>query len=133
MNPYLFSLLILFNSACLWADSECSDVKKYIDSNGKHKIERDSSRQQIQYLEASLKQYADDCKTKSLIVKADKLWQKYRNAQCDAVYSSWGNGSIRMSAYEGCVNSMNLARSMELWQSFLTYVDSTAPVLPEPK
>lgn len=86
-----------------------------------------------QYLQASLKRYAEDRETSDAILKADKLWKAYRAAQCDAVYSSWGDGSIRMDAYESCVASMNKARSKELWQSFLTYVDSTPPILPEPR
>tara|TARA_R110001592_G_scaffold363347_1_gene684675 strand:- start:15037 stop:15387 length:351 start_codon:yes stop_codon:yes gene_type:complete len=86
-----------------------------------------------QYLQASLKRYAQDRETSDAILKADKLWKTYRDAQCDAVYSSWREGSIRFSAHENCVTSMNKARSKELWQSFLTYVDSTPPILPEPR
>lgn len=85
------------------------------------------------YLQASLKRYAYDPETSGAILKADKLWKAYRDAQCGAVYSSWRDGAIRFSAHESCVNSMNIARSKELWQSFLTYVDSTPPILPEPR
>jgi uncharacterized protein YecT (DUF1311 family) len=71
------------------------------------------------------------------VVKAFDLaqtrWLAYRTADCDAVYANWQGGSIRGAMSIGCQIDLTEARTHWLWKTWLTYMDSTPPTLPEPK
>jgi uncharacterized protein YecT (DUF1311 family) len=85
------------------------------------------------YLTKSLERYAGDNVSIVSIKKGQEAWLKYRDAQCDAVYDTWRDGTIRTSMELGCKLKLTHQRTTVLWQSFLTYVDSTPSLLPEPK
>ena len=40
---------------------------------------------------------------------------------------------VRWAAYLGCKIALTQARTHWLWRNWLTYMDSTPPILPEPK
>tara|TARA_B100000678_G_scaffold221054_2_gene188399 strand:+ start:684 stop:1124 length:441 start_codon:yes stop_codon:yes gene_type:complete len=63
---------------------------------------------------------------------AQDAWAKYRDAQCDAIYTYWQGGTIRGAMALGCTLELTQQRTHFLWESFLTFPDSTPPVLPEP-
>lgn len=84
------------------------------------------------YLSASLERHYFDPSLVAAINSAQAAWQAYKNAHCDAVYTQWREGSIRGVMTLACKTSLVKQRSHELWENFLTYADSTAPVLPEP-
>ncbi|GGO92560.1 lysozyme inhibitor LprI family protein [Stakelama pacifica] len=63
---------------------------------------------------------------------AQKAWEKYRDAQCDNIYRYWQSGTIRGAMALGCKLELTRERAHFIWESFLTYMDSTPPVLPEP-
>ena len=64
---------------------------------------------------------------------SERAWIAYRDAECDAVYEWWGQGTIRGTMALGCRVRITKARTMVIWQNWLTYVDSTPPILPTPK
>ncbi|SEK91205.1 Uncharacterized conserved protein YecT, DUF1311 family [Sphingomonas palmae] len=63
---------------------------------------------------------------------AERAWIAYRDAECEAVYESWGQGTIRGAMNLGCRINLTKARTATIWRNWLTYSDSTPPILPKP-
>ena len=57
----------------------------------------------------------------------------YRTTYCDAVYQQWIEGSIRYAMHQGCTLRLIDRETHDIWSDFLGYIDSTPPLLPEPK
>ena len=64
--------------------------------------------------------------------KGAAAWTAYRSAACDAVYASWATGTIRGAMALACEIRITEERTHEVWRDWLTYMDRTPPVLPEP-
>lgn len=64
---------------------------------------------------------------------AERAWIAYRDAECDAVYESWGQGTIRGAMYLGCRITLTEARTATIWRNWLTYADGTPPILLKPE
>jgi uncharacterized protein YecT (DUF1311 family) len=62
-----------------------------------------------------------------------ELWKKYADAQCDSIYENWGRGSVRFYEYYRCHKELAQERTYVIWDSYLTYVDNTPPILPDPR
>jgi uncharacterized protein YecT (DUF1311 family) len=97
--------------------------------------------------EANLKRYvaaarkrltseaADDAGAKAALGDLDKTetaWTAYRKAQCGAVYDYWQAGTIRGSMELACEINLTRQHTHDVWSAWLTYMDSTPPILPEP-
>lgn len=63
---------------------------------------------------------------------AQKAWEQYRNAHCGDVYTYWAQGSVRYRQSAQCQLDLTQSRTLDVWQAYLTYADSTPPVLPRP-
>lgn len=48
------------------------------------------------------------------LLKAQRAWIAFRDAQCALEYSSWGNGSMRTIAAADCLMRMTATRTIEL-------------------
>ena len=97
--------------------------------------EKDLSR----YLAAARKRLtseaADDVGAKAALADLDKTeaaWKIYRKAQCDAVYDYWQSGTIRTVMALTCEIDLTRQHMHAVWSAWLTYMDSTPPILPEP-
>lgn len=66
------------------------------------------------------------------LIRAQAAWRVHRDAECDAVYSYWREGTIRTTAALDCQISLTRLRIFSLWRDWLTYPDSTPPILPRP-
>jgi uncharacterized protein YecT (DUF1311 family) len=64
--------------------------------------------------------------------KAETAWTAYRKAECDAVYDNWSGGTIRDAMDLTCQIQITRLHTQTLWLNWLTYMDSTPPILPEP-
>jgi len=84
------------------------------------------------YLEKSLQRYSNDSVSLTSIKNGQEAWIVYRDTHCDAVYDTWRDGTIRTAMGLGCKLRLTNERTRTLWVSFLTYEDSTPPILPEP-
>lgn len=84
------------------------------------------------YYKTSLKQQEEDQEVVDAIKLSQHDWLQYRESYCDAVYSQWREGTIRGVMYLSCKKQLTQQRTHTLWASFLTYMDSSEPVLPEP-
>jgi len=66
------------------------------------------------------------------IDKAQSAWKVYSAAECDAVYNYWKEGTIRGAMALTCEIDLTGERTHQVWSQWLTYMDSTPPILPEP-
>jgi len=64
--------------------------------------------------------------------QAEKAWLAYRKAECGAVYDYWSDGTIRTSMELTCEIDLTRRHAHTVWSEWLTYMDDTPPVLPEP-
>jgi len=85
------------------------------------------------YLQASLDTNANDPEVVKLIKIAQKDWETYQSSNCDSVYTLWKGGSIKNAMSINCSTRLTKQRTLELWESYLTSVDGSPPLLPEPK
>jgi uncharacterized protein YecT (DUF1311 family) len=100
---------------------------------------------QAQSVEADLNRYygvavrrlraeKGDSETKVLpqLIRAEKAWLAYRDAECGAVEANWEGGTIRTSMALTCRISLTRMRIFSIWRDWLTNMDSTPPDLPRP-
>ena len=59
-------------------------------------------------------------------------WASYSEIRCQGVLDQWKGGSIRTLMYLACKTEAARQRSHDIWTDYLTFADSTPPVLPEP-
>lgn len=64
---------------------------------------------------------------------AQTAWEAFRKAECSAVYTWYSEGTIRGAMYQSCWQSVTRSRTALIWSSWLQYMDSTPPLMPEPK
>lgn len=66
-------------------------------------------------------------------VDAEQIeWEGYRARHCSNVYELWRQGSIRYERSAICMLQVTKARTTDVWRAYLTFSDSTPPVLPDP-
>jgi uncharacterized protein YecT (DUF1311 family) len=63
---------------------------------------------------------------------AEIAWSKYRDAECDAVYDYWSQGTIRGLKSLNCRIILTQRHAHTIWSEWLRYEDDTPPILPEP-
>jgi uncharacterized protein YecT (DUF1311 family) len=63
---------------------------------------------------------------------SEQAWVAYRDAECNAVWEAWKEGTIRGAMALSCQMRVTNARTMTIWRNWLTYADSTPPLLPQP-
>ncbi|MEZ9201242.1 hypothetical protein CWN85_03945 [Vibrio splendidus] len=113
---------------------DCENAMNTIEINQCAAIELESAQAELdKYLAASFEHNAYDAELVASIKKAQESWQAYMSAHCSSVYTQWRDGSIRGLMALSCKTTLTKQRTHEVWANFLTYMDSTPPVLPEPK
>ncbi|GBR53634.1 lysozyme inhibitor LprI family protein [Gluconobacter sphaericus] len=87
------------------------------------------------YTEAAIhKMQAGTAPTQTLahFHQAQAEWKQFRQEECNAVYSAWSDGTIRGTMELICATRLTEGRTYEIWYNWLTFPDSTPPLLPEP-
>ena len=86
------------------------------------------------YYQAAIKRLREERETASeqMLVRAERSWVTYRTSECGAVYENWIGGSIRGSMALNCQIRLTWMRTYTIWLHWLTYIDSTPPILPRP-
>ncbi|MEZ8245920.1 lysozyme inhibitor LprI family protein [Vibrio splendidus] len=113
---------------------DCENAMNTIEINQCAAIELETAQVELeQYLEASFEHNDYDAELVASIKKAQESWQAYMSAHCSSVYTQWRDGSIRGLMALSCKTTLTKQRTHEVWANFLTYMDNTPPVLPEPK
>ena len=94
---------------------------------------RDRAEQrQAEYLEAALGSADNNSALGDLIRESDIAFNLYRDRECASVYEQWKDGSIRNAMTLRCSIRLTDQRTHDIWQHWLTYQDSSEPILPEP-
>lgn len=84
------------------------------------------------YLAAAIARHEDRPELATMIRQSDVAAEAYRKAECGAVYKDWEDGTIRNIMALSCDIALIDERTRKIWRHWLTYQDSTPPVLPEP-
>lgn len=63
---------------------------------------------------------------------SQSAWLAYRDAECAATYAWWSDGTIRGPNTLQCRIDLTRERTHRLWSAYLTFADSSPPVLPDP-
>ncbi len=111
-----------------------------IEINECRAAERDRADAELKrYLEAARQRLtseaADNPDVREALADLDKsqaAWAAYRTAECDAIYDYWKAGTIRTVMALSCEIDLTRQRTHQVWSQWLTYMDSTPPILPEP-
>ncbi len=85
------------------------------------------------YLAAAQARIDKDFGSKPNLKAAQEAWARYRDLECGDVFDLWAQGTYRTIADSECMLRLTRQRTHEVWQSYLTYQDSTPPLLREPK
>ncbi|MEZ9576306.1 MULTISPECIES: lysozyme inhibitor LprI family protein [unclassified Vibrio] len=130
----LIAVCFSFSALAYEGVVDCENAMNTIEINHCAAIELESAQAELdKYLAASFEHNAYDAELVASIKKAQESWQAYMTAHCDSVYTQWRDGSIRGVMALSCKTTLTKQRTHEVWVNFLTYMDSTPPVLPEPK
>lgn len=137
-----FALLILLLSFFMMAKEEltfaeeelnCENALTTNDINRCMSLELNAAEEVMEsYLQKSKEHYASDQVVIASIDEAQKAWLIYRQMHCGSVFNAWRDGTIRTSMSIDCLIKLTRQRTFDIWYSFLTYADSTPPLLPEP-
>lgn len=65
-------------------------------------------------LKASGKEYPDALKARQELIKAQRLWVSFREADCNAIFTLHQSGTIRVLMYHSCMTSHSEQRIKEL-------------------
>ncbi|OOF19929.1 hypothetical protein BZJ17_14650 [Salinivibrio sp. IB574] len=133
----IVGFLFLTIPLCAVGSDEHVDCDKAVstqDINYCASLELSEAKQTLdKYLSTSLEHNSYDPELVAAIKTAQKNWYKYMSSHCDAIYTQWREGSIRGVMSISCQTKLTQARTYEMWENFLTYMDSTPPILPEPE
>jgi uncharacterized protein YecT (DUF1311 family) len=112
----------------------CADAKTTVEMNTC--LARSSNAAEVEmnrYLGAARKRAtADGAAVARAFDEAQARWLAFRKGECDAVYAHWQGGTIRGTMLLTCRIALTQVRTHWLWKTWLTYPDSTPPILPEP-
>ncbi|MDA0147378.1 lysozyme inhibitor LprI family protein [Vibrio sp. LaRot3] len=113
---------------------DCSNPVTTLDFNYCLGLEAEQAYQQLdRYWQKSLERNSFDPTLVEEMKVAHEKWHAYRQSHCDSIYTMWRQGTIRNAKSLDCRIQLTKQRTHILWENFLTYADSTPPVLPEPK
>ena len=84
------------------------------------------------YINKSSERYSPQKDFDAHMEASQETWLKYREAQCDAVYNLWISGTIRGLMALQCKLDLTKKRTHDIWVTYLTYMDSTPAILPNP-
>lgn len=116
------------------AQDPCATAKSQLQINECVGAQAHNEEQRLaEYFAAARRRLSDDKKTLAALDKAQATWTSFLKEDCDAVYSNWEGGSIRNAKFSTCMRDGRRARTHDLWAQYLTYEDTTPPILPEPK
>ncbi|MBB1391797.1 DUF1311 domain-containing protein [Shewanella sp. SG44-6] len=86
-----------------------------------------------EYIAKASDTFHDDPVVLEALQLSQRDWLTYRESYCHAIYQLWRGGTIRGVMYQGCMLQLTVQRTHNIWQNYLTYMDSSEPILPEPQ
>ncbi len=86
-----------------------------------------------QYVEKAKEKYRENSAVVKSIDDGQLAWLAYRKAHCDSIHTIWSEGTIRGVMVSSCKLALTNERTHTIWSNYLTFMDSTPPLLPEPQ
>lgn len=130
----IVGFVLLCMSSPLLAGNDCTDADNTYEIGVCMAEQLEQQEVELQhYLAEARARYADDVVVIESIEKAQQSWLAYRQEQCSSIYNIWRDGTIRSIMGYSCSTRMTQLRTHQIWHSYLTYMDSTPPLLPEPQ
>ena len=112
---------------------DCDNAYSTLEINQCAADKFDAADQQLQvYLTKSIQQNSTDKALVDAIQTAQKQWLQYRQAECNAVYTQWQQGTIRGVMTLSCKLALTQQRTLTVWENYLRPMDSSDAVLPKP-
>ena len=134
MKKLIILIFSIYSTFAVSNDIDCNKVITTIDINYCAGVElRKAELEMSSYLTKSIEHNSYDPELIKSIDVAQKAWSLYAEAHCDSIYTMWREGTIRGVMHLNCKTKITKLRTHEIWINFLTYMDSTPPVLPEPE
>ncbi|MEL0659448.1 lysozyme inhibitor LprI family protein [Psychromonas arctica] len=134
MNKFIFLMFAIYSSFVVSDEIDCNNMISTLDINYCAGVELSKAELEMTaYLAKSKERNSDDKELIAAIDNAQQAWGVYIEAHCSSIYTMWREGSIRGVMSLNCKTKLTKQRTHEIWSNFLTYMDSTPPVLPEPK
>ena len=129
----ILMIMSIWSFTTVAASVDCDKAFNTLEVNYCAKMKLDKAEaEMLRYLNKSIAQYTDDSHIVESINIAQSAWQSYSKSQCDSVFTMWRDGAIRVMMTLSCRTKLTELRTHELWSQYLTFMDSSAPVLPEP-
>lgn len=129
----LFVLLLMMSAVSKAEEVNCDNAFTTYDMNvcaGRDMEQADAKLDK--YLTAAKERYVDEPDVVASLDKSQQAWLTYRQIYCDGIYDLWSDGTIRGVMFASCVIALTEQHTHQLWLDYLTYMDSTDPILPEP-
>ncbi|MDX3774994.1 DUF1311 domain-containing protein [Chromatiaceae bacterium AAb-1] len=136
MNKYIAVMLAILSFSALASEEsiDCENAMSTLEINQCALMELNTAKTELtRYLDAGYQRYSDDPELIDAIKTAQENWQTYAASHCQSVYTQWREGTIRGVMALSCQIKLTKQRTYEVWESFLTYMDDSPPVLPEPE
>ncbi|WP_271079132.1 DUF6265 family protein [Aurantiacibacter sp. MUD61] len=112
----------------------CADTATTIDTNECYMgVLEAAEERRAEYLAAAQARYPNDAELQQDIAAANAAYSEYVDAECGAVYDYWISGSIRNVMALTCQIRLADQATHNIWRNWLTYMDSSPPILPEPE
>lgn len=133
MNKLLIVIFSLYSALVIGDDVDCTNPVTTFEVNycAALKLEKLDVTMN-EYLAKSKEHNSYDSELIDKIDLAQKSWVEYSEAHCLSIYTMWKEGTIRGWMHFDCMSRATKQRTHQLWDSFLTYMDGSPPVLPEP-
>jgi len=134
MKRHLIAVVSIFSVATAAAEPLCRDSKNTVEDTKCMSAEIDKADKALrEYLEAAKERLVRD-KVKGVNLNAAQAeWSRYRTMHCGDVYLYWVEGTYRYRASAQCQIDLARSRTHDIWAAYLTFVDSTPALLPEPE
>jgi uncharacterized protein YecT (DUF1311 family) len=134
MNEFFILLFSIYSVNALSDDFDCNEAMTTLQVNYCAGAELKKAQYEMnEYLAKSKEHNNYDLELIKSINVAQKAWLLYADAHCDSIYTQWRDGTIRGVMSLSCKTKVTKQRTHEIWANFLTYMDSTPAVLPEPE
>jgi uncharacterized protein YecT (DUF1311 family) len=130
MNKFIFLMLFFYSYSASALDCKQAISTPDVNACGKIELDKFELKLNLVYQRVLKKMdeisrensdFADKSKLKKSFVEAQRLWVKFRKADCDTTYTYWSDGTIRGAMYLSCMTSRAEQRIKELKMYEETY------------
>lgn len=77
-------------------------------------------------------EYGPRSRQAAYLSESQKAWEAYAASRCAGVREETSGGTMGGLGYAWCMTTTTRQRTHDVWSDYLTYADTTPPVLPEP-